>query len=63
MAIIDMYKGSEYENAGLRSDKDKTPISNDGGVNFIANQQELDRVRGGAVPYTKKYSDTVNYGN
>jgi len=62
-SIIDLYKGSEFENAGGRSNKDKTPISNDGGVNLIGNEAELDRIRGGAVPDTKKYSNTVNFGN
>jgi hypothetical protein len=61
-SIIDLYKGSEFENAPKKSN-DKTPISDDGGVNMIANKTELDRVRGGAVQNTKKYSDTVNLGN
>jgi hypothetical protein len=59
-SIIDIYKGSEFENAGGKSTKDKTPISNDGGVDLI---KQAEQFRGGAIPFTKPYSNTVNYGN
>ena len=58
-SLIDLYKGSEYEN-GIDKNKDKTPISNDGGVNLIADENYVDEVRGGKVD-TGKYSDRVNY--
>jgi hypothetical protein len=58
-SLIDLYKGSEYEN-GIDKNKDKTPLSNDGGKNIIANEKFVDQVRGGAVN-TTKYSDTVNF--
>ena len=61
-SIIDRYKGSEFENVG-KSNKDKTPISADEVNKLHTNDKELDRMRGGAVSNTKRYSDTVNYGN
>lgn len=63
-SIIDRYKGSQFENeAGRGANKDKTPISADDINKLHINGKELDRVRGGAVGNTKKYSDTVNFGN
>jgi hypothetical protein len=61
-SIIDRYKGSEFENVG-KSNKDQTPISADNVNKLHIPANELDRVRGGAVSNSKKYSDTVNYGN
>ena len=61
-SIIDLYKGSEYENVGS-SNVDKTPFSDDASFAFNGKINDLDQARGGAVPDTKKYSDTVNYGN
>ena len=59
-SLIDLYNGSEYEN-GIDKNKDKTPISNDGGTNIIADEKYVDQVRGGAVNSATKYSDRVNY--
>lgn len=61
-SIIDLYKGSEFENAGQNL-KDKTPISNDGGVNIIGNKSQLDILRGGAIANNKPYSNSVNFNN
>lgn len=62
-SIIDRYKGSEFENNAGKSIKDKTPISADDVNKLHISDTELDRVRGGAAGGTKKYSDTVNFGN
>jgi len=58
-SLIDLYRGSEYEN-GIDKNKDKTPLSNDGGKNIIGNESVVEEARGGKVN-TTKYSDTVNY--
>jgi len=58
-SLIDLYKGSEYEN-GIDKNKDKTPLSNDGGKNIIGNEGTVEEARGGKVN-TTKYSDSVNY--
>jgi len=59
-SLIDLFRGSEFEN--VPKGNDKTPISNDGGVNIIADKDYVDQVRGGAIKPTK-YSDGVNFGN
>lgn len=58
-SLIDLYKGSEYEN-GIDKNKDKTPLSNDGGKNIIGDEVKVNQARGGAVD-TSRYSDRVNY--
>lgn len=60
-SLIDLYRGSEFENAPKKG-ADKTPISDDGGINIIANKNYIDQVRGGGIN-TTKYSSTVNFDN
>jgi len=57
-SIIDIFNQNkdQYE---IKTKSDKTPLSNDGGKNLIADKSLIDAARRGVVP-TTLYSDTVN---
>ena len=68
-SIIDLYNSGtgtgtgqlDWTQAGGDT-RDKTPISDDASGAFNGNEGDIDQARGGAVPDTKPYSTTVNYG-
>jgi len=56
-SIEDLYKGSEFSKIKSSSDKDKTPVSLDGGKDLMK-PANLEKARGAKLNL-KKYSDTV----
>ena len=54
-SIIDLFKKSEFSKIG-KSDADKTPISQDGGVD-LANEKNLEKARVAKLNL-KPYSDS-----
>lgn len=56
-SIQDLYKASEFSKIKGSSEKDKTPVSLDGGKDLMK-PSNLEKARGGAHN-TSKYSDSV----
>lgn len=58
-SLIDLFKAKEEEYK-INNGGDKTPLSNDGGINLIADESLVDAARRGAINNTP-YSSTVNF--
>lgn len=58
-SLIELYNSSDFANLP-KTGADKTPLSNDGGINITGNEKTVDTARGGIVD-TKKYSETVKF--
>ena len=56
--ILELYNSGEYSTYPKNKNLDKTPISDDGGVDLSADESIMEKARGGKLN-TKKYSDTV----
>lgn len=56
-SLIDIYKASKYAKA-VDTNKDKTPISADGGKDLSKDEKALAKARGGKL-IEKAYSTTV----
>lgn len=58
-SIIEMYENNkDLNDVPKGKNKDKTPISPDGGVDLLNDEKLLERSRGGRLN-TKKYSDSI----
>lgn len=57
-SIIEMYESSEHSELPAGKNKDKTPISPDGGRDLATDEKALEQARGGNLD-TNKYSDSV----
>lgn len=57
-SILELYRSGEFSTYPKGTNLDKTPLSDDGGVNIIADEGKLERARRGKLN-TKRYSDRV----
>lgn len=58
-SLIELFNESEYKDQ-IKKNTDKTPLSEDGGKDLIADEELVKKARGGDIN-TNKYSDTVIY--
>lgn len=57
-SILELYKSSEFASYPKGTQLDKTPLSDDGGVDIIADESKMERARRGKLN-TKRYSDRI----